>query len=63
MSRAHINGEGKIDIYESYWDTSVILPKLAWFQGWTILKAILIIEKYIYEQIRKLNHSMNEKLN
>jgi hypothetical protein len=29
MSRAHINGEGKIDIYESYWDTSVILPKLA----------------------------------
>jgi hypothetical protein len=29
MNRAHINEEGKIDIYESYWDTSVLFPKLA----------------------------------
>jgi hypothetical protein len=29
MNRVHINEERKIDIYESYWDTSVLLPKLA----------------------------------
>jgi limonene-1,2-epoxide hydrolase len=29
MNRAHINEESKIDLYESYWDTSALLPKLA----------------------------------
>jgi hypothetical protein len=29
MMRSHINEEGKIDVSESYWDTSLLLPKLA----------------------------------
>jgi hypothetical protein len=29
MDRVHINEQGKIDLHESYWDTSVLLPKLA----------------------------------
>jgi hypothetical protein len=29
FNHVHINEEGKIDIFTSYWDTSVLLPKLA----------------------------------
>jgi hypothetical protein len=29
FNRAHINEEGKIDMFTSYWDTSILLPKLA----------------------------------
>jgi hypothetical protein len=29
MNRVHINEEGKIDIFESHWDTSLLLQKLA----------------------------------